>query len=559
VFADIGTSVYYTPGILFQQVGSHAALFVDLTFVVFVLLAIKYSEVAIRYPEGGGVVTVATRAINPIAGLLGGLFILVDYFLTAGLSATSGMIYLSVVYTPLKGAILLASVAALLGLGLLNLIGIRASAGVTAAIAIVAAAGQLLVVIAVVASVSPARLGQSFSMMLTGPPLGPDRILVGYAGAFLAFSGLESITQLAPAMAEPRKRTARLAMVLVVLSLLVTSPLLTLWSTTLLKPGFDPDQSVSLLGGLAAGPLLQNAVAVSGALLLVFACNTALIGCYHVLIALSRMRFLPGALLAINRWRQTPHWSILLATLIPILVVIVAGASTGFMGELYAFGLLGAFSVTCLSLDIIRWQERKARRPSKAIGRTSMPMFLVGVVTTVLVVIPWLTNLVVKPKATVFGGGIVLTGLLVAFLMDRRRRRRGQLALFPYVHRDQHPVLLLRHGRRVAPVPVLALLPADPPRAAKVIVEAIAAAHGREVAFVYCGRVTRARRPRLLEILDPYADDKDAQSALQQAAVAAREHHLRARYVYVPKGTDSDVEAWLREDLKPEVVVGSAS
>jgi hypothetical protein len=188
-----------------------------------------------------------------------------------------------------------------------------------------------------------------------------------------------------------------------------------------------------------------------------------------------------------------------------------------------------------------------------------MPMFLVGVVTTVLVVIPWLTNLVVKPKATAFGGGIVLTGLLVAFLMDRRRRRRGQLALFPYVHRDQHPVLLLRHGRRVAPVPVLALLPADPPRAAKVIVEAIAAAHGREVAFVYCGRVTRARRPRLLEILDPYADDKDAQSALQQAAVAAREHHLRARYVYVPKGTDSDVEAWLREDLKPEVVVGSAS
>lgn len=305
VFADIGTSVYYTPGILFQQVGSHAALFVDLTFVVFVLLAIKYSEVAIRYPEGGGVVTVATRAINPIAGLLGGLFILVDYFLTAGLSATSGMIYLSVVYTPLKGAILISSVAALLGLGLLNLIGIRASAGVTAAIAIVAAAGQLLVVIVVVATVSRARLMQSFSMMLTGPPLGLDRILVGYAGAFLAFSGLESITQLAPAMAEPRKRTARLAMVLVVLSLLVTSPLLTLWSTTLLKPGFDPDQSVSLLGGLAAGPLLQNAVAVSGALLLVFACNTALIGCYHVLIALSRMRFLPGALLAINRWRQT--------------------------------------------------------------------------------------------------------------------------------------------------------------------------------------------------------------------------------------------------------------
>src|ERR1700674_4410949 len=67
VFADIGTSVYYTPGILFQRFGTHSALFVDLVFVVFVLLAIKYSEVAIRFPEGGGVVSVAAKAFHPIA------------------------------------------------------------------------------------------------------------------------------------------------------------------------------------------------------------------------------------------------------------------------------------------------------------------------------------------------------------------------------------------------------------------------------------------------------------------------------------------------------------
>ncbi|HVS07456.1 MAG TPA: hypothetical protein VHK65_15015 [Candidatus Dormibacteraeota bacterium] len=73
VFADIGTSVYYTPGILFNQVGAHAALFVSMTLAVFILLTVKYAEVAARYPEGGGVVTVATRAIHPLAGALGGL------------------------------------------------------------------------------------------------------------------------------------------------------------------------------------------------------------------------------------------------------------------------------------------------------------------------------------------------------------------------------------------------------------------------------------------------------------------------------------------------------
>ena len=40
----------------------HAALFVTMTLAVFVLLCVKYAEVAIRYPGGGGVVTVATRA-----------------------------------------------------------------------------------------------------------------------------------------------------------------------------------------------------------------------------------------------------------------------------------------------------------------------------------------------------------------------------------------------------------------------------------------------------------------------------------------------------------------
>src|SRR3979411_1048621 len=80
VFAAIGTSVYYTPGILYHQVGVHAALFVTMTLFVFILLTVKYAEVAIRYPEGGGVVTVATRAIHAVAGPVGGVFVLVDHF-----------------------------------------------------------------------------------------------------------------------------------------------------------------------------------------------------------------------------------------------------------------------------------------------------------------------------------------------------------------------------------------------------------------------------------------------------------------------------------------------
>ena len=86
VFADIGTSIYYVPGILYGTVGKLAGFFVFLTMTVFILLTFKYVEVTYRFPQGGGVVTVAAKALNHWFGALGGMFILVDYFLTAAIS-----------------------------------------------------------------------------------------------------------------------------------------------------------------------------------------------------------------------------------------------------------------------------------------------------------------------------------------------------------------------------------------------------------------------------------------------------------------------------------------
>src|SRR5205085_8956069 len=66
VFADIGTSVYYVPGILYNtnNIRDLAGFFVFLTMSVFVLLTLKYAEVTQRFPQGGGVVTVGAQALN---------------------------------------------------------------------------------------------------------------------------------------------------------------------------------------------------------------------------------------------------------------------------------------------------------------------------------------------------------------------------------------------------------------------------------------------------------------------------------------------------------------
>src|SRR5437870_8491913 len=114
VFADIGTSVYYVPGILYGNFGTLAGFFVLLTMFVFVLLTLKYAEVTHRFPQGGGVVTVSAQAINHWVGAIGGMFILVDYFLTAAISCLSGMLYLSVVVPAFVPFTLVMSIGVLL-------------------------------------------------------------------------------------------------------------------------------------------------------------------------------------------------------------------------------------------------------------------------------------------------------------------------------------------------------------------------------------------------------------------------------------------------------------
>jgi amino acid transporter len=551
VFADIGTSVYYTPGILYGRYGTRAAIFVAMTLVVFILLAIKYAEVAVRYPEGGGVVTVSTRAFHPFVGLVGGMFILVDYFLTAALSALSGVIYLSVVFKSLGAVVVLATVGALVILALLNLMGVKASAEASVIFAVTAGVLQFAVVVAVILRLGPAHMFDPVHQVLSGPRLTPIFVLTGYAGAFLAFSGLESIAQLSPALAEPRRRVANMGMGLVVITMALTSPLLTLWSTTLVGRHANPDQFISVLADYAAGPALGWAVAISGSLLLIFASNTALIGSYHVFLALTRMRFLPRVLAQRNRWRNTPHWAIAVAVGIPIGVLIFAGGNAATLGDLYAFGLLGAFMLTSLSLDVIRWHER-----------VSAVVMMVGVITTAAVTVAWVANLFAKPRATLFGGGLTLLGVVIGVTTYRLAHRGGVPAVFPHLLRDDRPPTLITRARRIGRCYVLAVVPSDAGSAVAVAKAAVAVAKNEPIVFVYRGDgLPKTGLPHLMEIVDPYLTDTTAQDVLGRVEREARAHAGHRKYIYVGKGTTAEAVSRIDAALRPThtLVVDSPS
>ncbi len=584
VFADIGTSVYYVPGILYGTEGitTLAGFFVFLTMSVFVLLTLKYAEVSHRFPQGGGVVTVAAQAMNHWVGALGGMFILVDYFLTSAISCLSGILYFSVVVPALGPIALWITIVVLVLLGILNWVGISESAKVSLVGAVIAFLSDIAILVTVFTHISFGEFLSLIPSMFQNHSLAPTSILIGFAASFLAFSGLESISQLSPVMKLPRKRVAGMALLLVILTIGLTSPLLTLLSTILLQPeAADPvknAQLISLLAGHWGNIILQTEVAVSASALLVFASNTAIIGSYHVFMALSRMEFFPAFVLKRNKLRGTPQYSIALSTGIPIIVLLLVNGNIALLGDMYAFGLLGAFSLTCLGLDIVRYRERKAARAIAAhlpggdgmvraspnqvlhnvteltqeVEHTNGPAvasgldpeniamlaaperswrkrlydlwynldFWLGVLTTFLVILAWSTNLVAKHLATLFGGTVSALGMAVAYINYTRYKRRGQL-----------PVVTTGIEGRL-PGSILAVLTPNNPHNEAVVRSAINNADGNPVVFLYVGEPKTRRPPRMFEFVDPYHDDPQAKKTFGRAENIAQKSKIARRYLY---------------------------
>src|SRR5437588_488546 len=601
VFADIGTSVYYVPGILYGTVGPAAGFFVFLTMSVFVLLTLKYSEVTYRFPQGGGVVTVAAQAINHWVGALGGMFILVDYFLTAAISCLSGIFYLSVI-APATGPpfALWIAVGVLILLGILNWVGISESAKVSLVGAVIAFLSDIAILVTVFTHISLPAFFALIPDMFSNHTLTPISILIGFAGSFLAFSGLESISQLSPVMKTPRKKVAGMALLLVVLTIGLTSPLLTMLST-LLQPqeAADPlknSQLISLLAGHWGNIILQTEVAISASALLVFASNTAIIGSYHVFLALSRMEFFPQFILKRNTLRGTPHYSIGLATIIPILVLVAVQGNINILGDMYAFGLLGAFSLTCLGMDIVHYRQRQYRRLQASTNKNSyareqisstsgnaqasaqdmahehrmekelaketaeeeqanptekpepegrwtrsLTNFWLGILTTLLVLTAWTTNLIAKPLATAVGGSVALIGMAIASTNYTLNKRKGRI-----------PVVATGVEKHF-PSDVLAVLSAGSQENEAIIQSAITNPGKKPVVFLYLGERTSQRKPELFRLIEPHLNDEQARKDLGRANYLAREAKIECRFVYRHQEPGAILRVW--QELHPQEII----
>jgi amino acid transporter/nucleotide-binding universal stress UspA family protein len=563
VFCDIGTSVYYVPGILYGNVGDKTPFFILLTTLAFIPLALKYIEITWRNPEGGGVVTITTKAFGPMWGCLGGMLITTSYFLTAAISAVSGFHYVGGVLPFLDAHIVPLACLGLLALAILNIIGIRESATV----ALVMAATALTINMAVIAlslkTLSFDQWTRAWNTLSPGHDMSIHTLLVGFGAAWLAFSGLESISQLSPVMRFPLRRTTRWAMVAVIVTTVMTSPLLSILSINMLDAKTKATQSerfISEIAMISGGLGLKLAVVLSASTLLLFAANTAIIGAYHIFLALSKAGFLPRVIALRSDKFHSPHVAISIATLVPIGVILATRGELALLGEMYAFGLLGAFVFSSMSLDVIRWR----------LGRRDFG-FWFGVLTTGMVLVAWCVNLVEKELATLFGGLLTAIGMVAAvgvrraWFMDilhqvpvvQRLQARAYRASEDWVEDELKGLVTLAEAVEVKPLYSSSTLLALRDESPRLIEEGITRVKGKGEAALYCIYVEEW--PGLFAGDSPHVPNEAGVKTLKSTLQAVRERQIEIIPIWTVSHNAAEAIANAAQALDVDAVIIGAT
>ena len=100
VGADIGTSVFYSTGLLFPIVGYLAPLFVLTVCLAMWIFKRTYEEGLAMAPYNGGAYSMILRSLGRRASVAAGALTFISYFATAAVSSLSGSYYLCSLFSP---------------------------------------------------------------------------------------------------------------------------------------------------------------------------------------------------------------------------------------------------------------------------------------------------------------------------------------------------------------------------------------------------------------------------------------------------------------------------
>ncbi len=385
-YGNVGSSIYYALGVT----ALYALGLTPLVFLVaglfFGATALTYAEGTAAMPQAGGSMAFARRAFNPFVSFGVGWAQLLNYMVTVAISAFAVANYLSVFWDPLGdwpwNSIF--GIGVVLFLTVINVIGVQESSRVNILMAVLDLLTQaLLVILGLILVLSVVVLidnvihpqGVMEDISLGTAPTW-DRFILGIAVAMIAFTGIETVSNLAEETKNPTKNVPRsmLSVFAAVLVMYTLIPVVALSAmpvfreadggfATELGDKFINDPVLGIVENLGVGftTILEVWVGLLAATILFIAANAGMLGMSRLAYSMGQHRDLPPAVSRLHPTRRTPATAIMVLGVLSALLIIPGRLEI--LAAAYVFGAMLSFTFAHVSIIGLRVREPGMPRP----------------------------------------------------------------------------------------------------------------------------------------------------------------------------------------------------
>jgi APA family basic amino acid/polyamine antiporter len=447
-YGEVASSIYFALGIVALHALGLTPVILGVVGVLFLIVTLSYAEGTTTIGETGGAATFVRVAFNDLAGFMTGWALFLDYLIVIALSALFFPHYLglaigwhSIAQHPgdaIVGCIVIAAIAVV---RLLRRTRLYSFSLVVPLLDLVTQ--LLLVVLGFAFLFSPSALTSGLSV---GTQPSWHEIAFALPLAFLAYTGLETVANLAEETRQPGRDLPRslftgigaVVVVTVLIALVALSAFPAPNGVTQLGTTW---QRAPIMGVVyALGPhvaywverVLRVYVGLTGALILLVAAATSNSGFGRLAYSLAEHGQLPRRFGRLSRRSLHSPETVLAAAGISIVLVLSTAWTTnpvGFLASLFSFGVLIAFTAAQLAVVKLRFSKPDAERPFRVPlsirvrgADVPLPTVVGALATTVIFVTAMATHIGAR-----YAGPIWLAVGVVVYLLVRRGRGTGLL------------------------------------------------------------------------------------------------------------------------------------
>ena len=387
-----------------------------LVLVLLAALTLSYRQIIHAYPHGGGAYVVSTENLGANAGLIAGGSLLVDYMLTVAVSVSAGADAITSAIPFLHPYNLIISIIIVLLLMLMNLRGLRESAGflLVPVYTFVGATVLLLVVGIFRVLTGDVSYNATSHVGMAVPGISIILLLKAFSSGSASLTGVEAISNAVPFFKKPKAKNAAstLTMMALILGIFFTGITVLSYYT-----GIIPNAKDTVLSQLAhnifdfngVGRIFYYVFQFATAMILAVAANTGFSAFPMLSYNLAKNKYMPHMYMEKGDRLGYSNGIISLAAGAIVLLMIFNG-STARLIPLYSIGVFVPFALSQTGM-VVKWR----REAGKTFWRHAISNIIGALISAVIVMI-----LLVFRLADIWPFFIVMPILLAMFYAIKR-------------------------------------------------------------------------------------------------------------------------------------------